>query len=227
MHKLRIFLAFSLLAIFAACAYQPSTLQTTYPKMYQNSPASILILPPINNSNSVEAKEYFACSLAEAIGMKGYYTFPVEAVFEVMRDEGLYDTETLDAAHLQNLKKYFGADAVLQTTINRWDKVWYGLAGSLTIEVDYALLSTSTGEVLWDIKARTKVNLESQSDNLLGALIETAIKTAFEDYFPNSHAANLQTMNRSLPFGIHHPSYLSDATNYAPPLKEIKIEITK
>ncbi len=227
MDKARIFLTLSLLAVLGACAFQPSSMERVYPKMYQNPPASILILPPINNSTAVEAKEYFACSLAEAIGRKGYYTLPVEAVFAVMRDEGLYDTETLDAVHLQNLKKYFGADAVLKTTINRWDKVWLGLGGNLTIEADYALLSTTSGETLWNVRSRIDVNLDSDSGNILGAIIESALKTAFEDYFPNSHQANLETMDRALPFGIHHPQHLSDATSYAPLLKEIEIEITK
>jgi len=213
--------------ILAGCAFQPSTLQSNYPKMYQNPPVSILILPPINRSTAVEAKEYFACSLAEAIGRKGYYTFPVEAVFGVLRDEGLYDTETYTPAVIANLKKYFGADAVLITEINRWDKAWWGTHGSLTIDADYALLGTAKADTLWNIRARTKVRLESQSDNLLGKMIESAIKTAFEDYFPNNHKANLETMNQTLPFGKHHPKFATDAEKSIPPFKEIFIEINK
>lgn len=227
MKRFRIIPGLFLLVILAACAFQPSTLQTNYPKMYQNPPASILILPPINNSTAVEAKEYFACSLAEAIGRKGYYSFPVEAVFSVLRDEGLYDTETLTPLVISNLRKYFGADAVLVSTINRWDKIWWGTSGSLTIDADFALLSTSNADTLWNISARTKVRLDSQSDNLLGKMIESAIKTALEDYFPNSHKANLETMSRSLPFGKHHPKFATDAGNSISPFKKVYIEINK
>jgi len=224
----RLTIGFALLLLFTGCALQQlPTLQDTYPKMYQNPPVSILILPPINNSTAVEAKEYFACSLAEAVGSKGYYTFPVEAVFDVLRDEGLYDTETYTPVILNNIQKYFGADAVLITTINRWDKAWLGTRGSLKIEAEFALLSTSTAEVLWNITANTQVSMESSSDNLLGAMIESAIKTAVEDYFPNSHKANLQTMDTALPWGKHHPEFGTDAGKLASPLKIVEIEIKK
>ncbi len=227
MKIIRYYLIALLLMVLAGCAIQPSTLQTNYPKMYQNPPASILILPPINNSTAVEAKEYFACSLAEALGRQGYYAFPVEAVFTVLRDEGLYDTEIYTPEHLQNLKKYFGAEAVLVTTINRWDKVWLGTSGSLTIDANYALLGTANAENLWSIRARTKVRLGSDSDNLLGKMIESAIKTALEDYFPNSHKANLETMAQSLPLGKHHPKFATDGAKYISPYKEVYIEINK
>ena len=117
-------LAAAILLLITACAPPMVTLGSTFPAMYQNPPASILILPPINKSTAADAKEYFACSLAEAVGMKGYYTMPVEPVFNVLRDEGMYDTETITPAVLGNLKKYFGADAVLISSIEEWEKSW-------------------------------------------------------------------------------------------------------
>ena len=215
------------LLYFSGCAYQQYTMLDAYPKLYETPPASILILPPVNNSTAVEAKEYFACSLAEAVGSKGYYTFPVEAVFSVLRDEGLYDTEIYTPEILANLYKYFHADAVLLTSIEKWDKSWALTSGTLQIDAKYTLLSTTTGEIIWDFISHTDVELSSSSDNLLISMVESAVKTAIEDYFPNCLAANKETMKKGLPYGKHHPSFGTDTGNSIPTGKVIEIYINK
>ncbi len=217
----------AILLLITACAPPMVTLGSTFPAMYQNPPASILILPPINKSTAADAKEYFACSLAEAVGMKGYYTMPVEAVFNVLRDEGLYDTENITPAVLSNFKKHFGADAVLFTSIEEWEKSWAILSGSLTITAKFALLSTATADTLWDFTTKTTVKMNSQSDNIFAAALESAVKTAVEDYFPNCLKANVTTMETTMPYGKHHPLYNTDAENTIPENKYGIIEIDK
>lgn len=220
-------LAAAILLLITACAPPMVTLGSTFPAMYQNPPASILILPPINKSTAADAKEYFACSLAEAVGMKGYYTMPVEPVFNVLRDEGMYDTETITPAVLGNLKKYFGADAVLISSIEEWEKSWALVSGSLKITAKFALLSTATADTLWDFTTKTTVRIKSQSDNIFAAALESAIKTAVEDYFPNCLTANITTMDATLPYGKHHPEFNMDAENTIPANKYGEIEIQK
>ena len=199
------------------------TMQGTYPKMYQNPPVSIMVLPPINKSTAADAKEYFACSLAEAVGMKGYYIMPVEAMFSILRDEGLYDTENITPVVLSNFKKHFGADAVLITSIEEWEKT----LGELTITAKFALLNTANADTLWNFTTKTEVSIESKSENFFVALVETAVKTALEDYFPNCLKANLMTMDTAMPYGKHHPEYNTDAEKTIPEGKYGRFNITK
>lgn len=215
------------LLLMVACAPQVVTMQETFPKMYQNPPASILILPPVNKSTAADAKEYFACSLAEAVGQKGYYTLPVEAVFTVLKDEGMYDTENMTPTVLSNMKKKFGADAVLYTSIEQWEKSWALVSGSLTIKANFVLLNTANADTLWSFTTKTKVKLESQSDNIFAAAIESAVKTAVEDYFPNCLKANIMTMDQTMPYGKHHPEFNKDGEKTIPANKYGEIEITK
>lgn len=215
------------LMLLSGCVGFVSTKQDVYPKMYPNPPVSIMILPPVNNSTAADAKEYFACSLSEALGRKGYYVMPVEAVFGVLRDEGMYDTENINPTVLANLKKNFGADAVLYTTIERWDKSWILVAGSLDIVAKFSLLSTTTGETLWDYTTETTVNLGSEETNFLAAAIETAIKTAVEDYFPNCLKANIMTMDTAMPYGKHHPKSGLDGKDTMSAAKLGRLEINK
>lgn len=203
------------------------TRREMYPLMYSQAPASILILPPVNNSSNLEAKEYFACSLSEALGLKGYYVFPVEAVFNILRDEGLYETEALGPAVLANLRDYFGADAVLHTEIEYWEKVWMITSGKLYIRARYHLISTTTGEVLWNFRSETEVNLESQSDKLVWAMVESAIKTAVEDYFPHARDNNIKTMKESLPAGKYHHRFMLDGDDKVINRKTGHSEVTK
>jgi len=217
----------AVLLLITACAPPPMSLKSAFPKMYENPPTTILILPPINKSTASDAKEYFACSLSEAIGRKGYYPMPVEATFGVLRDEGLYDTENITPAVLANFKQYFGVDAVLITSIEEWEKSYAIVAGSLTITAKFALLSTANADTLWDFTTKTKVSLGSDNENFLVALLETAVKTAVEDYFPNCQKANIMTMDAALPSGKHHPAYGQDGDKTIPASKHAVIEISK
>ncbi len=226
--RLLICLVVLFILFLTGCAtVKTKTMQDIYPKMYSNRPASILILPPMNKSTASEAKEYFSCSLAEPLAQMGYYPMPVEAIFSVLKQEGLYDTESISPAVLANLRKYFGADAVLVTTIDTWQKSYVGLAGSLTIGATYEILDTQTAEKLWDFHANIVVSLTSSSNNLLGQLVETAIKTAVEDYFSNAQKANNYTFYHYLPSGKHHSKVNADGINIVPASKSAIIRISK
>jgi hypothetical protein len=212
---------------FIGCAPSVITMKEAYPKMYENPPVSILILPPINNSTAAEAKEYFSCSLSEAIGLKGYYPFSVENMYRILREEGLYDTEMLSVEVLSNFKKYFDADAVLYSSIEKWDKSWFLTSGNLTIIAKFSLLSTTAADTLWNYTSEINVSLGSQSQNFLVAMIESAIKTAVEDYFPNALKANVTTMEGALPKGKYDKDKGSDKDKTIPSNKRGKIVISK
>lgn len=217
-----------IIALLSACTIIPShTLQTVYPRMYQNPPASILILPPLNNSTAADAKEYFSCSLSEAVGRKGYYTLPVETMFTVLREEGLYDTENITPVVLKNMREHFGADAVLISTIEEWDKSWAVVEGSLHITSSFTLISTATADTLWDYRMRTRVELGSDSKKFLVQVLESAFKTAVEDYFPNCLESNITAMDNALPYGKHHPQFTLDAEQGVSPGKSGRIDINK
>ncbi|MBW6514885.1 MAG: DUF799 domain-containing protein [Candidatus Syntrophosphaera sp.] len=228
MRKVFIFTPILLLFALSGCLQVTKTnLAETYPAMYSDPPLTILILPPVNNTTAADAKEYFACSLSEALGLRGYHPLPVEAMFGILRDEGLYDSETVNPAVLANLKKHFGADAVLYSTINKWDKSWFLTSGTLTIDAEFALLSTASAETIWDYSVTTIVNLGSSSKNLLEAALESAIKTAISDYFPYARTANIRTFREALPLGKHHPEAGTDGLTEIGPEKHGVIRIDR
>jgi hypothetical protein len=221
---LLILIALLFILFLTGCAtVKPTTMKDIYPGMYSVKPVSILILPPKNESTASEAKEYFSCSLAEPLAQKGYYPMPVEAIYSIMRQEGLYDTETMTPEILANLRKFFGADAVLMTTIEKWDKGY----GKLTIKAKYEILDTRTAESLWDFHSNIVVNLTSNSSNIFANIVETAIKTAVEDYFPHAYQSNKVTMDSYLPSGKYRADAGTDGATVIPASKSATLKVSK
>ena len=130
-----------------------------FPIMYEELPKSILLLPPMNQSTAADAKEYYSTTIQEPFSFSGYYTLPYEITSDILRQEGIYDTELLKDIPLDKFKEYFGADAVLFTTIKKWNLSYLIIASSLTISIDAKLKSTISGRVLWKYNATVVIDL--------------------------------------------------------------------
>lgn len=185
------------------------------PKMYSEHPVSILVLPPINNSTAADAKEYYATTVAEPLTNSGYYVFPMEVIYDILQQEGLYDTESMTDIPIQKFKEYFGADAVLYVTIQEWDTQFLLTSGSVDVKAACELKSTLTGEVLWFYNEKVTVNTSGSSmggSGLVGFIakvVTTAVLTAAQDYVPIARNVNKKIFE-AMPFGVYHKNYNKD-----------------
>ncbi len=185
-----------------------------YPLMYSEAPKSILILPPMNESTSAEAKPYYATTIQEVLSYWGYYVFPYEVTADLLKMEGIYDAELLKDVPLAKFREYFGADAVLFTTIKKWDLAYVVLAASLTVSIDAELKSTHTDQSLWKYNGTVVVDLSggNTGGGLIGLAVKAvvaAVNSAMADYVPHARQANRFAFS-SLPFGQYHPGYMTD-----------------
>ncbi len=185
------------------------------PKIYTERPTSILVLPPINKTTAADAKEYYSTTVTEPLANDGYYVFPMEIVNDVLQQEGLYDTETMLNVQPQKFKEYFGADAVLYVTIEKWNTSYLITAGSVTVKAACELRSTLTGEVIWFYDDEVTINTSGDSGGqggLLGFIVSavsTAIKTATQSYVPLAMQAN-EAIFKALPYGKYHKEFNQD-----------------
>jgi len=185
-----------------------------FPKMYDQKPRSILILPPMNESTDAEAKDYYMTTVEIPFASMGYYTFPVEMVSDIMKQEGVYDTELLYNMPLTKFYDYFGADTVLFTNISKWDISYAVIASSLTVSIDARIVSTKTSEELWKYTGTVVVDLSGGDTGggiagLIAKVVIAAINTAASDYVKHAHTANRRLIY-TLPFGPYHDKYLLD-----------------
>lgn len=186
-----------------------------FPGMYEEQPRALLILPPINESTDVEAKAYYMTTVEVPFALSGYYVFPVEMVSDIMKQEGVYDTEVLYQVPHEKFREYFGADAVLYTRIKKWDVSYMVIASSLTVSIESEIISTRSSRQLWKYTGTVVVDLSGGNSGggglagLIAQAIVTAVNTAAADYVDYARVANTRLIG-TLPVGPYHELYMQD-----------------
>lgn len=177
----------------------------------QDIPYSIAILPPINQSNKVDAKEAFYITLSDYFIAKGYYVFPPLLFLDILRNEGLYDTETYIDKSLNKLHELFGIDAVLITRIEKWANST--IKNATDLQINYKLVSTTTGRTLYDYTSAITAYVPS-GRNISGTLLEGVIrfvgsriatKLKVTEY-SIAHSCNANCITQ-LPYGYYSEEY--------------------
>ena len=184
-----------------------------YAQMYEEKPTSIVIMPPINQRNSVEAKEFFYTTMYMPLTEKGYYVFSPYLTMEMIQSESAYDSEMFLEGDLRSFKNVLGADAAIFTIIKSWDR--NSLMGYLTVGVEYILRSTATGETLYHreglIQVDTSVN--GGGGGLVGSLVNmaaTAINTAMTDKVVAGRRCNAFVLS-DMPVGKYDAAFGRDS----------------
>lgn len=207
------YIIFGLAALlFASCATKQITRSEQYPKMYEEKPLSIVVMPPINQTNHVEAKDYFYTTLYAPLCEKGYYVFSPMMTMEMFQMESAYDAEQFIDGDLSQFRNILGADAAMFTKIKSWKR--NNLGGKLTVGVEYILRSTKTGEILYQREGLIKVDtsVSSGGGGLFGLavnLIATAAKTAATDNVVAGRACTVYVLN-DMPVGKYGTMYDQD-----------------
>ena len=204
----------SLILLVSACAPKMSTKIAEFPAMYEENPKAILILPPMNESTAADAKEYYSTTIQEPLAYYGYYTLPYPITADILKREGLYDSELLMDMPLAKFREYFGADAVLFTTIKKWDLSYIVLASNLTVSIDCKLKSTISDQTLWSYTGTVVVDLSGGNSGggvagLIVQAIVTAVNASMADYVPYARQANYSALI-SMPYGEHHAQHNQD-----------------
>jgi hypothetical protein len=218
MKKLNNYLYITLIiTVISSCA-KPILKSEAYKKLYKEEPKTVLIMPPINKTTNVEAKEYFHSTLSVPLSNMGYYVIPPFLSMEILKKESAYNSELFLDAPLSNFGDIFGANAVLFTIIHKWNK--NVLFAKVTVEIEYILKSTKTNEILYTrrgvIEYSTSSNTGGNSSlmGLAAAAATSAIKTAATDYTMLARKCNSYTLS-DLPFGKYSPKYKLDGKERA------------
>lgn len=208
-----IILGISILLI-SGCAPKMITKGEKFPKMYDQQPRSLLILPPMNESTDAEAKDYYMTTVEMPFALAGYYVLPVEMVGDILKQEGIQSTELLYNLPPDKLHEYFGADAVMYTRIKKWDVSYMVIASSLTVSIESEIISSKTSEKLWNYTGTVVVDLSggNSGGGIAGLIVKAvvaAINTASADYVKYARVANAQLIY-TLPVGPYHEMHIKD-----------------
>jgi len=181
-----------------------------YAPLYNEAPVTLLVMPPINNTANVEAKDLLYTSISRPLVEAGYYVLPPILTMDILKAESAYDAEMFFEQPLGQFGRVFGADAVIFSVIDQWAKQGVGIR----VKIRYIMRSTRTDEVLFDrtcdLFLDTRIN--SGGGGLLGMALDlalTAANTALTAHIEAAREAN-RFIFSDIPFGKFSPLYQQD-----------------
>ena len=207
----RILYFITLCCISTSCGIMNTvTRESQYAKMYEEKPVTLLVMPPINNSTNVEAKDLLYTSISRPLVEAGYYVISPLLAMDVLKSESAYDSEMFFDAPLTAFQNYFGADAVVFSVIDTWAKKGMGIE----TKIRYVIKSAYTNDTLFERSCDLYLDLsvDSGTNGLLGALVDlaaSAINTAATDHIKAARKANYYIL-RDIPRGKYSPEHMLD-----------------
>lgn len=168
------------LAILAGCAAPKAY---DYSAFLESKPASILVLPPVNQSPDVKASYSFYSQVTLPLSEAGYYVMPVAVVDETFKQNGLMNAEEIRQASPQKLREIFGADSVLYLDVTEYGSSYKIISSEVAVTATAKLVDLRNGKLLWEGTARAS-SAEQQQNNsgglvgmLVVALIDQVVNT--------------------------------------------------
>lgn len=192
---------------------ESATKLTAYPKLYQKPIKSIVIVPIANDTTEAEAGSLFSATMIKPLIEAGYYVISLPYTDSLFFAEGIVDGKQLAATPWQTYREIFDADAVLFVNLRHWDTSYIVAYGKVEVAAYYRLISTDSGEVLWQQNDAIEEDTTGNTDWFLFDLLLTALKTHNTDYAPLARDMNERVFD-TLPAGIYHPKYLKDQDTY-------------
>ena len=213
------------LLLFSSCATTSLyTRASFYPKMYGERPVALLVMPPINNTTNVEAKDLLYTSISYPLVEAGYYVVSPHLAMEFLKNESAYDAELFIDGDISMFGKVFGVDAVIFSVVDKWEKQGLGIA----THIRYLVKSTKTNEILFERKCDLYLDLqvESGQSSALGILMElaaSAIATATTDHIVAARKCNRYVFS-DFPRGKYNPYFgLDKETKASEPNVKISV----
>ncbi len=196
----------------ASCGTATKTLSEQYPAMYEEKPLSIAIMPPINQTTHAEAKDYFYTTMYMPLCEKGYYVYSPYLTMEMFQQESAYDAENFLEGDLSQFNNVLGADAVMFTIIKKWKR--NNLGGTISVNIEYILRSTKTGQTLYSHEGDIKLDTSVDSGNGLLSILATVVNTATTDKVYAGRRCNAYVLS-DLPAGKYSPYFEKDMNSPA------------
>lgn len=209
-----------IVTLMAGCA---APRKVDYTAFRQAKPASILVLPPLNDSPDVNATFSVLAQSTYPLAEAGYYVVPVTLMAETFKQNGLSQPNDIHAVAPAKLKEIFGADSALYIKITRYGTTYTVLSSAAVVAAEAQLVDLSTGALLWSGQAvaSSDEGNNNSGGGLIGALITAAVKQVMNNLSDASHkVAGVATgrllsagQPNGLLYGPRSPNYGKDTQN--------------
>lgn len=196
----------ALAALVTGCATPPPAYD--YTAYREARPASILILPPLNETPEVKATYGMLSQMTAPLAEAGYYVLPVALVDETFRQNGLSNAAEIHQVAPAKLREIFGADSALYVTVVQYGSTYTLIDSSVRVEAKANLVDLRTGQLLWSGSALATDQNNNSGGGLVGMLITAAVKqvmnTLTDATYPVAGMASGQLLSAGRANGILH-----------------------
>ncbi|GGH60917.1 lipoprotein [Comamonas phosphati] len=179
-----------------------------YSALRAAKPASILVLPPVNDAPEVQASASVLSYATRPLAEAGYYVMPVTLVSETFRQNGLEISGDIHEVSPTKLKEIFGADSALYIKITKYGSSYQVINSVAIVSAEARLVDLRTGTTLWNGRASASSDEggNNSGGGLAGMLITALVKQIINTATDASHTVAGVATNRLLAAG--HPGGL-------------------
>ena len=193
-------------AALAGCATPPPGFD--YSAFIQAKPASLLVLPPLNESPDVKASVSVWAQATRPLAEAGYYVLPATLVAETFRQNGLEVAADIQDLPIPKLREFFGADAAVYLRVKQYGTRFVVLSSDTRVEVEARIVDLRSGQLLWQGQAVAAASEQQQQVQgglvgaLLAAVVAQIINTSTDAAYQYADLANQRLLGVARPNGI-------------------------
>ena len=169
------------------CATPPPA--RDYTAFMQARPASVLVLPPLNETPEVLATPSVLAQLSVPLAESGFYVLPVSLVDETLKANGIQTSADAQQIGRAKLREIFGADAALYVLIRRYGAVYKVVSSETTVTLEARLVDLRSGQLLWEggASASSAEQNSSSQGGVVGLLVKAIIEQIASNVGERSH----------------------------------------
>ena len=182
-----------------------------YTNFRAHPPRSILVLPPLNESTSVQGTYSYLSTVTRPIAELGYYVFPVAVIDQYLKENGMPTAGEMHQVPLNKVLEILGADAVMYITLEQYGSKYEVVNSATIVRLKARLVDTRTGTLLWAGTGMAEEN-SGGSGSILGDLLSAALTQAINSGTDAAHGvcydANVDLLYRKdhgLLYGPYSP----------------------
>lgn len=160
-------------ALLGACA---TPVPYDYSAFREAKPASMLLMPPLNETNDVKATSGVLAQATLPLAEAGYYVLPVTLVDETFRQNGLTQSAEIQSVPVEKLREIFGADAAVYLKVTQYGTTYKVLKSETAVAVHARVVDLRSGRLLWEGKAQASSAEQNNSNQgLIGMLVQAVV----------------------------------------------------
>jgi len=181
------------MAFLTACANSSKRQGPDYSAFERHRPNAILVLPPINSSVDINAIPAVLAASVQPLAEAGYYVVPVTNMMEMFQQNGMLVAEDIHSIAPAKLQEFFGADAALYMTVEKYGVRYNVLDSLVEVSVTAKLIDLHSGQLLWQNRV-DQVTGQSDSNNVLGRLVGAVVNQIANNLSDKAWPASQQAM---------------------------------